>query len=297
MSWIIFAILANFFWALGNVADKYIVGNRVKNPYVYQVWLIFFSVIYIILIPFINFILPDWYTFGWLCMAAVFYFIGSLFYIKAMQLEEVTRINIWLNLVPIFSMCFAWLLLGELLSSYQFLAFGLFIIGSIVASFRIRQKYIVFSKGFYLIVIASICFALYGTVVSHLGGTINQVSIFIWLNILMIPISFLLFIHKVFRNDFLIATKKIKKNFIGLLFFILVLGDLALLCSIWALASGPVALVFAMQAWQIIFVFTLVCLFTMFKPKLLGEDISVKNMLIKFSSLILIICGIVFLNL
>jgi len=148
MSWIIFAILANFFWALGNVADKYIVGNRVKNPYVYQVWLIFFSVIYIILIPFINFILPDWYTFGWLCMAAIFYFIGSLFYIKAMQLEEVTRINIWLNLVPIFSMCFAWLLLGELLSSHQFLAFSLFIIGSIVASFRIRQKYIVFLKDF-----------------------------------------------------------------------------------------------------------------------------------------------------
>jgi uncharacterized membrane protein len=113
----------------------------------------------------------------------------------------------------------------------------------------------------------------------------------------MIPISFFLFFNKVFRNDFLIATKAIKRNFIGLLFFILLLGDLALLFSIWALASGPVALVFAMQAWQIIFVFTLVCLFAMFKPKLLGEDISVKNMLIKFSSLILIICGIIFLNL
>jgi drug/metabolite transporter (DMT)-like permease len=297
MSWIILAILANFFWALGNVADKYIVGNRVKNPYVYQVWLVLFSVVYILLIPFINFMIPDWFVFGWLFVAGGLYLGGSLFYIKAMQLEDVTRINIWLNLVPIFSMFLAWVFLGELLTKLEFIAFGLLIFGAIIASIRIKQRYIVFSKGFYLMMVASLCFALYGVIIRQLGDIINQISIFIWLNVLMIPAVFFLFFNKIFRKDFFLETKKIKKNFIGLLFSILLLGDLALLFSIGALTSGPVALVFAMQAWQIIFVFIIAMILTLFNPHLLREDITLKNVAIKLMSLIVIICGIIFLNL
>lgn len=295
MSWIIFAIGAHFFWAIGNVADKYVVSHRVKNPYVYQVWLTMLSAIYIVFIPFVDFVIPRGINLWLLFIGAMLFLFGSFPYIKAMQIEEASRVNLWWNLIPVFSLLLGWLFLGETLSLGQIIAFCLLLSGGLIASLHLGGRYrsLRFSRAFYLMVLACILYALYGVILRYVGGSMNPISSFLWLNILMLPLVPFLFFHRRFRQDFLAELRGRSLSFLGLLFLILTVGDLALLFNITALRQGPVALVFAMEGWQAVFVFLLAVIITLFRPRLLKEDLTTANTLLKIAALLMIVVGVV----
>ena len=78
---------------------------------------------------------------------------------------------------------------------------------------------------------------------------------------------------------------------------IAVLDSLGILFNFKALSLGPVALVFAMESFQAIFVFIIVMLLTWLAPKIIKEKFDFKNGLLKAVALILMVVGIVILNL
>jgi len=293
MLWVFLAIAAHFCWALVNVGDKYVVANRVKSPYVYMVWLAILGIFAAALIPFIDFVVPDIKILLWLLLAAAAYLFGGFPYIRAIQLEEITRINIWWNLIPIFSFILAWLFIGEKLTSNQIIAFIILIIGAVLASIHIQKKVIVFSKALGLMVVAGLAFAIYGVILRYVTDSMPFLSVFVWVNLLIVVLVPVIFLIKKFRQDFFHDIKKLNKGLVATVASISLLDTIGLLFNVWALSLGSVALVFAMEGWQVIFVFAIVLLISIFNPKLLKEGLDVSNVVLKLTALIVIIIGVV----
>ena len=78
------------------------------------------------------------------------------------------------------------------------------------------------------------------------------VSAFIWVSVLMGVYALAFLISKKFRYDFKNETKKLAdRKFLSTVLGISLFDNLGSLFNIWALSLGPVALVFAMEGWQI----------------------------------------------
>jgi len=299
MNWIIVAISAHLFWALVNIGDKYVVGSRVKNPYIYIIWLTLLSLLVVMIIPFIDFVIPTMFIFWWLMLASMTHLYGGLFYIKAAKIEDISRINIWWGLIPVFSLIIAWFALGENLNFNQLISFIILVISGVLASIHIGKFKITFSKALGLMIASTLLFAIYAVVFRYITTmAMNFISAFVWLHILTAIWAVPLFLIKKFRQDFISETKNIKSGYLlWIVLIIAVLDSLGILFNFKALSLGPVALVFAMESFQAIFVFIIVMLLTWLAPKIIKEKFDFKNGLLKAVALILMVVGIVILNL
>jgi len=110
MFWVVLAVSANLVWAFVSIGDKYIISKKMKDPYVYMVWFaIVGALMSSFILFFIDFSIPGLNTILWLALSSALYFYGGLPYIRALQIEGPTRINIWWNLVPVYSLIAGWL--------------------------------------------------------------------------------------------------------------------------------------------------------------------------------------------
>jgi uncharacterized membrane protein len=298
MNWIVIAIGAHFFWALVNIGDKHVIANKVKNPYVYMVWLAFLGILAAAIIPFVDFIIPTGMILFWLILGSALPLFSTVPYFKALQIEEVTRINIWWQMIPIFSFVIAWFVLDEKFNLNLIFAFALLVIGGIVASLHFKKGEVKFSRAFWLMVISCAGYAIYAVIFRYITQFIPFVSAFIWVSVLMGVYALAFLISKKFRYDFKNETKKLAdRKFLSTVLGISLFDNLGSLFNIWALSLGPVALVFAMEGWQILFVFILALAISAYKPHILKEELDKKNLILKFTALILMIIGIIVINL
>ena len=65
---------------------------------------------------------------------------GGLPYLMAMKIEEPTRINVWWNLIPIFTLIGEWFIFHQMLSVGQLAAFAILITGAFVASIHAGKE-------------------------------------------------------------------------------------------------------------------------------------------------------------
>ena len=75
------------------------------------------------------------------------------------------------------------------------------------------------------------------------------------------------------------------------------IGNLGIMLNIKSLSLGPVSLVFSMEGLQVIYVFIMALLLSLFFPKIIKEEIDKKNIILKTSALIIILAGIAVLYL
>ena len=160
MMWVFLAISAHFCWAVVNVIDKYIVEKWIQNPYLFASILVLIgggaSLFLLVLSPVP---LPRGETLVICLIAGLLHFIGLFPFMKALELEEVSRINMWWSMVPLFTLIFGWGFLGESLTLAECLAFALLITGAIVASLKVEKNQFRFSRAFWFMVLASAIFA------------------------------------------------------------------------------------------------------------------------------------------
>lgn len=295
--WIPIAIFSHLFWAVVNVGDKYIVSNRIKNPYVYLVWIMLFGIIAILLIPFLDFSIPDKNIFFLLIASSAFYFFGGFPYLKAMQQEDVTRINILWSLIPIFSLIIGWFAIDEKIYGQQFLAFAILILGALIASLHVKNGAFRFSKALIFMIIACAAYASHGVILRYVTQDYSFLSAFVWTRIFMFGFALLLLAFGSFRKIFKAEFKRMNRGLVATVFSISLADHLGILLNIWALSLGPVALVFAMEGFQAVFVFLMAFGLSAFSKIDLKEEINKKNVILKLAALVLMISGIVLLNL
>ena len=120
--------------------DKYIMSKKITNPLVYflvlvgwlRYWIAVGSVDW--LLCSVSKILDfDIYNEFGVCF-------GGLPYLMAMKIEEPTRINVWWNLIPIFTLIGEWFIFHQMLSVGQLAAFAILITGAFVASIHAGER-------------------------------------------------------------------------------------------------------------------------------------------------------------
>ena len=261
-------------------------------------WLALLGVLTVVLIPFVDLVIPSMQIILWVILGSALHLYSVLPYFRALQIEEVTRINICWQMIPIFSFVIAWFVLDEKFNPNQIIALAILITGGIAATLHFKKGEVKFSRAFWLMVIACAGYAIYAVIFRYITQLIPFVSAFIWMNVLMGAFALTLFISKKFRDDFKNETKKLgDRKLLSTILGISILDNSGTLLNIWALSPGPVALVFAMEGWQILFVFAMAIAISAFKPHILKEELDAKNLILKFTALILMVIGIIMINL
>ena len=296
MNWITLSLLSHLSWAFGNIGDKFIVTNSVKNPYIYAIWCFLVGIIAVAIIPFIDFQIPNATQFLWILLAVAIEFSAMFPYIKAMQIEEVTRINIWWTLIPLFSLLIAYVTIGEGLSQNQAIAFVMLVFGTVLASVKFKRNLIKFSKAFWLMALSCLCFAVYATIIRHITQEIPFLDVFIWTHIIGLGLALMPFLFKKVREINSLELKDFNFKKAITIFSVVMTGLIGTWLNVWALSVGKVALVYAMEGFQSIFVFILTILFALFTTINLREELDKKTVILKIFAIIINLGGIVMLN-
>lgn len=137
-TWLFFALTAPFLWGMTNLADAAIRRHFVKNDLAFN-WFAAASRLPLLLVLF-------WWGWPWvfpspanvlLLLAGGFLWMAPTWlYFKAIHFEEPSRVALLLQLVPLFTLPFAFLLLGEKLAGGEIGAFALLILGGIFAAMK-----------------------------------------------------------------------------------------------------------------------------------------------------------------
>ena len=257
MFWIFLVLVAHFTWALENVYTKNVIGSKIKNPYIF---LILITILSVLILPFIDYkyvILPADNTIWWLLLAGLFYNLAGFPYVKAMELEEVTRINILWNIIPIFSLILGWILIGDKITVIEFIAMIFLLTGAIIASLKKTNSTFKLSRAFWLMLLASLFYALYAIVIRHLSSSTPFQTIFFWTVLFDAIIISTIFIFKSIRKDFVQTIQSNTIVFFVLFFVVVIVSNIGTLLVQWSLTIKPAALVFSLEGFQSLFVFCL----------------------------------------
>ncbi len=296
MFWIIPAICAYFFWALENVGNKYVFANKSVNPYVFAVWFALAMLISVGIIPFIDFEIPPLPMLVFMIGAGAVYFLASVPYYKALEIEEVTRVNIWFSLIPVFSFFIGWIGLGDMLSLAEFLAFTFLVLGTGIAGFHYTSGRIIFSRAFFLLVLSTFLYALQAVMVRYASFQFPYPAVYVWFIIGNAAAAIVLFLSSRFRMIYRQETQRIFHDVKWIIFFLAFLSQLAGFCIQWALSLKQAALVYALEGVQILFVFSMTFLIARKYPMLLKESLDKKDMMLKLIALVCVVVGIVLLS-
>lgn len=299
MRWIFFALLTHLFWGITNVGEKYLVDKQFKNPFVYSFVAFIAGAVGLVVLPFIDLFVPDAIVLFWIFIASIGFFVGCIFYIKAVQLEEVSRINLLWSFLPIFSLFGAWIFIGERLTVTQLSAFVFLVCGGFIASLHAKQSgKFHFSIAFVLMFVGCIFIAVYNVILRYLTdmSDIPFSIVFVYSTIFFILLSTLFFVPKRFRDDFKIERKQLfKPKVLGFVLGVNILSKVGLLFSMWAVSLAPVSLVNSMEGTQAIIVFFITLFLTLSFPHIIKEEIDKKNIVLKVVAICFVVVGLMIL--
>ena len=168
MNWIFLSLLAPLFWSGSNFIDKYILGKYTKSIYDFIFFSSLTSWIFVLGLLIFNGI-PEFNHYSLIPLTTGMILLYSYgFYGKALEKGDTSALTILFNLIPVCTVIFGYIFLGQTLSSTQLLAFVVILTGAVIISFDKQKKS--FIKGFWWILIA-ICMWSIMTIAIDFGLT------------------------------------------------------------------------------------------------------------------------------
>ncbi len=161
MTWFILALSAPILWGATNVLDSALRRHYIKNDWALT-WLtaaarLPFALIFLLLG---GWAFPDWPTILWMGIGGALWTIPFLFYYKALETEDPSRVSLFVQLVPAFTLLNAYLILQEKLNYSQGVAFGLLILAGVLASIKTIGGKWRWSGAFALLALACLLWSL-----------------------------------------------------------------------------------------------------------------------------------------
>lgn len=295
MSWILLSISAAIIWALINVLDKFILTKWAKKSLIPVI--IFGLVALITSLGIYFFIGFSSLSLSHLILAIGMGFIytlfGSVFYYRAVQSDEVSRIVPLLNFGPLFTLIFATIFLNEYFLPHIYLGIILLVFGAILISTRKRINF-KFNKAFWFANISILAYSVEAVVIKYLIGFTDFWTIFGYLEIGSflgsIPIFFLI------SKDFKQMIRSYGFKPIIAMTFSETFSLIGLLLITIAYTTGSVTLVNALSSLQSFFVLLLMIILSLFFPYILKEEIKTKTILLKLVAIILMFVGVILIT-
>lgn len=295
MSWIFLALASNFSWAIENIYTKVVIGSKVKNPYVFLILLMVLSVVVLPFVPMRYILLPNINLLGWMFCASAIYTFGTFPYLKAMEVEEVTRINILWNTLPIFNLIIGWFLVGDKISGQEFLAMIVLISGAVLACIKVEKTAFKLSRAFWLMMAACILYSFYAVMIRFLSRYLPFYSIFFWTTFFNAILVLICLLYRGVRRDLVYTIKSNSKKFFLLFLVVVVISTLGTLFNQWALSLKSGALVYSFEGFQVLFVFGMALVVSKIVPGFIAESLDKKNLIIKITAFFVIIIGLILL--
>jgi len=173
MNWIILVLIATVLWAIAAIINKFCREKLIKNSLGYIIFATPVVLVPLFLLFFESFTpLP-------MARATLAIGIGALLaagyylYIEALAREEVSRVFILFEIIPVMVLILSTIFLKEILTVNQYIAFALIFAGSLLISFKFGKK-LTFTSGAYLVILSSVFFALHNVSLKYYDYGQNQ---------------------------------------------------------------------------------------------------------------------------
>lgn len=297
MSWIFIAVLPYLCWSIVAVLDKYVIAHKVKNPSVFWVWQVYLAAFLLLLIPFVGLTIPTPQVLFWCFIAGFFYFLAALPYYQALQIEEMSRINIMWNLIPLFSLIGSYFFLHQHLSSTQLIAFIILVLGAYIASVHIGRKKFRSSRALILMVGSTIMYAITWLSLDYVTTIIPFVHAYLLLILFAVFCSLFMLVSQKFRKDFAEHTRALDVKLGVTLLIAAVLDHAGIFFAVWALSFSFAPIISALEGFQAIFVFLIAVIVSLYAPRFFKEELDIKNVILKLIAIVLMGVGVVLLSL
>lgn len=290
MSWIAFVFIANIFFSLTNIFDKFFNAKKIKHVYSFAILLNLISLIFILIT---TYFLRNTFSFGWPVfyagLAGLFWFFMWIIFWKAMQTGEASRVSAIFFSQPIFSAVIGVFFLHESLNFLKWTGIALIVIGAFLSSWDKTTKKSGVNKAYYFALLASIISAIGNSLSKYAMNwlpslTVNSIAFY-----LTIPLYFFLLLNK---NVY----KEVKENLADArtmsMFFIRALIGYGGICFFMlAVGKGPISLVSALSGTQPLFVLFFSVITSLFLPKIIKEETHKQAILSKIISILLVVVG------
>ncbi len=191
MNWLYLAIFSHFLFAVVFALDKILI-KKIVSPLKYALIVGAFEGLVVILIPFVDFVLPQNSIIILAFLSGFCLSIGLYFYFKTLLNNEASWVAPLLfgALVPITTYIFSRIFLNETLTFFQAVAFILLLIGGFIISFNRRYKlssvfYIIISAVFialgfvFLKIVFNNTNFISGYILSRLGGFLVAIIVYL----------------------------------------------------------------------------------------------------------------------
>jgi drug/metabolite transporter (DMT)-like permease len=291
MTWLFIVILAHLFYALVFIIDKYILSQPLPHPIVYAFYVGILGIFILVLIPF-GFHFPSGQEIILVLLAGLADLLAAILFYKALNLDEVSRIIPFSGgFLAIFILILSSLTIGERLTSHQYLAFILLVLGSLLISFK---RKILFQKAFGLALLSSFLAAIFWVITKYIFIKTSFISGLIWIRTGAALMSLVLLIPSKNRELIFRKTKELKIRTVKFFISDRVLSILAGFLMYLAVFMGSVTLVNSLKGLQYVFILILALLFFRKIPDL-REQFDGKIITQKIIAIILIGLGLALL--
>ncbi len=294
MLWQLYSLISATANAGSNVLDKFVLTKWIKNP---LNSIIVLGVIQLL----IALIIFSIYGFGNLSLfhiilaliSGIFYILMTLFYFKAVQIEEISRVIPLFSLTPLFVLIFASLFLEEFFTYLQYGGIILLVFGALLLSYRPKTK-IVFGKSFGLMLLAIISVAISNIIIKYLLNFYDFWTIYAYTRIgflfVVLPIMYYTF------SDFKQVVKQHGYKVVGFILLSESLIVLGVFASIMALSLGSVTLVSSFSSIQNFILLSMTIMLSIFFPKFIKEEIDKSTIILKVTAIILLFIGVILIS-
>lgn len=300
--WLIVAISAYFILAIVWLVDKYLLTGPIPNPKVYAFYVGILGILVLILAPWVGFYVPGIRQIILSLLTGVVFVYAIFWFFKALRLFETSRVVPAVGgILPIFSFLLIFIFSGgeETLRFWEFLAFTLLILGSILITHQKTKK--ISLRSFKISAVAAFFFALSAVLSKYVYMDMAFWPGYIWIRIGSFLMALIFLLTGGIKSELLKTRINLQKKTLRIFLLNQAAGAGANILQNWAIALTPlvvyVAVINALQGVQYAFLLIFAALLSLKFPRILKEEISKEIILQKVIAILLIGTGLVILAL
>lgn len=291
---ILIAFISPISHALSNIVDNHMTNNLFKSIWTLTFYNACVSIFFLPLIFFVE--LPHFppvsiWPFLFLIVIINIWYLYP--YYKALQSDDTSIVCSLFSLGKVFVPIFAFFIVGETLTSIQYIGFIVIVLSSTLLTIKIEWKIkIKFNKSFWYMLWVSIMLSCEAVIYKYMFEAVSRSTGFLWTRILGIAAVFLFLCVPILRKDiFLHFTKA--RTALPILLGQESLDFLGSASATYVLSIVPVTLAKGISSTQSIFVLLYAIVLWRFFPHIFKEELTKSSIMKKILLFVVIIWGVV----
>lgn len=288
LEWFFLTLLSAVAYSALDLIEKRLISNKIKSPLILAMFVAIFYPINLVLIPVffkIDFtLLPSALSFAIGAGMGIAY----LLFMKAIRVEEISRVVTLHYTYPLFIAPMAFFFLNEGLTSANYAGVVLLVVSTFMISYKGNGTRILYSQALLLMTVLNVAIAIENILAKYLFDFTNFWSFIFWLTAGIVVIRMLLLVVPRVRKEFMAIQFR---QLIGYGVAISLLFLVANMSYYSAVSLQLVSLVSALSAIQPMFILVMVVAILYLKPAFVSEELSKKAVITKSIAVVLVFAG------